>query len=615
MSEDREKKTDLVFRDFDFREAVDTAGLASRAVGDDRIPIAISSEAGVERYDWSKDERFIEVLDHAPASVDLSCARDGLPLLMDHDPRRQVGLIEDVRVGADRKLRGLVRFSRGRAGQDARKDMEDGIRQKISVGYRLDQYTDERAEGAIPTRRYTRWTPMEGSSVAIPADYAVGVGRSAPAPIIHMETRKMQEEKTTRTPEQTAAEIHALCDAYNIPRERERDLLSKGATVDEVRTFIMTEQRNALKAPINTGSLEFFTTDRERNRYSLLRVIKSQVPELARGVDAGFEREVSDTLIRQTGRQTAGFLVPNDALQLQTRALSASTATLGLEAVLTEYGGFIELLRNKSRILELGATVLNGLQGPVSFVKQLTSGVASWVAEGPATGVAASDLTLGTVSLPIKQQQSSTSFTRNMVIQSSVSVEQMVRNDIAASHALSLDLAALNGSGASNQPTGILQTAGIGSVAIGTNGGAPTYDHMVDLEAAIENANADGAQMGYLTTPGIKSKLKKTASLGNTANVPVWLGGQEGTVNGYRAFASLQVPSTLVKGTSSDCHAIVFGDFSQCVVGFFGNGFELIVDPYTLATRNMIQVTSYQAVNVAFRYAAAFAAIKDARNI
>src|SRR5687767_10374946 len=78
---------------------------------DDRVPIALSSEEPVERYDWWEGERFNEVLDHSSSAVDLSRATDGLPFLMDHSVREQIGLIEDVTLDADRRLRGMVRFS------------------------------------------------------------------------------------------------------------------------------------------------------------------------------------------------------------------------------------------------------------------------------------------------------------------------------------------------------------------------------------------------------------------------------------------------------------------------------------------------------------------------
>jgi HK97 family phage major capsid protein len=85
-----------------------------------------------------------------------------------------------------------------------------------------------------------------------------------------------------------------------------------------------------------------------------------------------------------------------------------------------------------------------------------------------------------------------------------------------------------------------------------------------------------------------------------------------GELNGYPAFCSAQIPNNLTKGTSRGiCLAIVFGAFSQAVVGDWGM-MELIVDPYRLKKQGMIEVTSFAMYGIAVKYAAAFAAIKDA---
>jgi hypothetical protein len=130
------------------------------------------------RLDGGRD--YLEILDHSAGAVDLSYAKDGLPFLLNHDTDEQIGLIEDVTVDSDRKLRGMVRFSRAVRAQEIKQDIVDGIRKKISVGYRQSsEYEQKEVDGQIE-RRYRGWMPMEGSSVPIPADYSVGVGRSAP---------------------------------------------------------------------------------------------------------------------------------------------------------------------------------------------------------------------------------------------------------------------------------------------------------------------------------------------------------------------------------------------------------------------------------------------------
>ena len=64
--------------------------------------------------------------------------------------------------------------------------------------------------------------------------------------------------------------------------------------------------------------------------------------------------------------------------------------------------------------------------------------------------------------------------------QSSLAIESILRKDLIDGLASAVDLGALAGTGSSNQPTGVLGTTGIGSVAIGTNGGAGTWAKIVD---------------------------------------------------------------------------------------------------------------------------------------
>lgn len=584
------------------------------------IPIAISSTEPYERQTGPSGSRYLEILDHSEAAIDLSRAARGLPFLYEHNPHELLGRVDNLRLSGG-KLRGLLRFGKSPRAEEVKRDVLDGIRTDISVGYQqITARKDPSPPGyqGLPRLVVTRWMPVEVSSVSVPADSTVGVGRSAaPIPPRTVEiTRHMPEqaELPQQTREKEISDILDLSKLHGIDSQLSHEWIRGGATVDQVRRHILDEVHARKPLPINatTGAPAFFGNDREKRRYSIVRLLDASINK---GVDAGFEREVSQDIARQMGRSSQGVWVPYEALVPQKRSLTTGTATKGPEVVWTDAGEFIPMLRNKSRVAQLGARPLPGLQGNVAFPRQASSAGATWVAEAPGSGLAASDLTLDQVTMVPKQLQSVALFSRLLAIQSAPSVETMVQDDITASHGLAIDLAAINGSGASNEPTGILNTAGIGSVPIGTNGGAPTYEHLVDLEAQIENANADAAGMGYLSTPGIKAKLKKTQKFAGTNGESVWLGGQEGELNGYRAFGSKQVPSTLTKGSSTDCHAIIFGDFSQCLIGMWGVGFELLIDPYSFANRNLIQVVSYQAVNIAFRRAVSFAAIKDARTV
>jgi HK97 family phage major capsid protein len=274
-----------------------------------------------------------------------------------------------------------------------------------------------------------------------------------------------------------------------------------------------------------------------------------------------------------------------------------------------------------------GVQLLGGLQGPVAFPNQTAAGTATWTTENPGSDVADSNLLLSQITLSPKSLMSSTSYSRQLLAQSVIDVDGMVRQDLAAIMALALDLAVITGTGASGQPTGILNTSGIGSVALGTNGATPNYANLVDLESQVTTVNADQFPLSHLVHPTTRGTFKKAVALSNTVGLPIWTKGDvglgsgalpgggsrvPGELNGYPAWASAQVPNNLTKGASAGiCLAIILGAFSQAVVGDWGM-MEIIVDPYRLKKQGMIELTAFAMFGFAVKYAAAFAAIKDA---
>lgn len=411
-----------------------------------------------------------------------------------------------------------------------------------------------------------------------------------------------------RAERERASAITELCEMHGIKGEA-GDFIASGATVQEVVGKIHSRAKANLDA-MRASHVDM--SEKEKRTYSINRAILAAADRTLGDkprVDDGFEQEVSEHIrasLPADYKSRGGFFAPM-------AVLNTGTATAGGNTVFTQEGDFIDLLRAQMKVAQLGATILTGLEGgTLAFPKQTGAGTWSWVAENPGSDVALSDATVGQVLLAPKAGQSATSYTRQLLAQSSLSVEQFVRNDISLAAALGIDSAAINGSGASNQPTGILNTAGIGSVAGGADGAAPTYANVVDLETEIAIDNADIGTMAYLSTPGVRGKLKKTEQFSGTNGVPVWTGGKEGEVNGYAAHVSTQVPSDLDKGTSTGvCHAIIFGVWSQLLIGYWG-AMEVVVDPYTKKRQGLIEVANFQMVGLAVRHAEAFAAMKDA---
>jgi HK97 family phage major capsid protein len=421
---------------------------------------------------------------------------------------------------------------------------------------------------------------------------------------------------------QTASEITDLCVQFNCTDRLSEILKAKTSLVEAkmvVTDIVLARaKKNAAENPAGLAQPTVASlTSQERSDYSLCRAIRSLAGES--GCEATLEREVSADIAKRIGKSTSGMFIPTNLNPFRPRAsgLDEKTNAGGKYTVMTEVRDLIELLRNKARVIQLGATVLSGLTSNIQFPTQASAGTIYWTGDNPGSNVTQADLTFGARTMTPHVAQATTAFSRQLLAQSTVDVEGLVREDLAKVHALGVDAAAISGTGNSNQPLGLLGTTGIGSVAMGTNGAKPTYASCCDLETSIATANADEDGMKFLTTPGMRGVLKKVGKLDSTyASIPLWdqWGNAPGIGDliGYQAFVSNQVPSNLTKGTTNGtCHAIIFGYWPTLVVGEWGV-LELIVDPYSLKKQGMIEVTSFQMVDVMLRQPAQMAAIQDA---
>lgn len=602
---------ELKFREIELR--------AAEADGD-LIPCVLTTEAPVERGN------FIEVLSCNPRDVDLT--RAPLPLIVQHDRTQlNVGVIEQVRAEGG-KLKGLARFGSSTQAKEILADVKAKVVRSLSVGYELLNIISE-------TGRVVRfsWRPYECSVVSVPADVNAGFYRSLKGQNIMTDITIDDDTQTSHTTrsQRIAGKPHALDERdrvreiYAIGRVHNmHDLADKavndGTSLDAFRAIAMSRLRDtgALR-PAESPDLGL--SRREVEQFSFVKAILAQMdPNYARR-EAGFEMEASRALAQKLGREPQGIYVPGEVLRYQSRNqrdLVAGTPAYGGNLVATEHhaDSFITLLRNRSHVINLGATTLGDLVGNVAIPSQAGAASAFWVAEGGAPTESAQ--TFGQVPLTPKTVGAFTDFTRRMLLQATPDIESIVRADLAGIIGVEMDRVAIAGSGASNEPLGILNASGIGSVAIGTNGGPITWTHVLQLEESIANANADEGALAYMTNNRARRALKGTTKVSGDAGAGfIWSDEMRdasgyGTLNGYRSAASNNVPSNLVKGTSGAvCSAMIFGNWSDVLIGQWG-GLDILVDKITNGTSGGTRVIALLDMDIAIRRAASFAAIKDA---
>jgi len=561
------------------------------------VDIAVSSELAVDRS-FGK-----EVLVHEMDAIDLAFLASGrAPLLLDHDMERQIGVIESVDLSEDRVLRAKVRFGRSALAQEVFQDVVDGIRSNVSVGYRVNKM--ERSATNKEEYMVRSWSPLEVSVVSIPADPSVGVGRSAvalePQPKVEPIIKK---DDTMSEVNMDAVRAEAAADAARNAtaiielgaRHNKRSLadaaIKSGKSLAEFRGELL--EVIGQDTPLENENIGL--SNQEVRQFSVVRAIAALANPSDRRLReaAAFEFEASDAAAQRYGRAAQGIMIPNDVLGVWgQRDLSTGTTAAGGATVATNLlaNEFIDVLRNSASVMQAGARMLPGLQGNVAIPKKTAGSSATWISSegGAATE---SEPTFGTVTLSPKNIGAFTDMTRQLILQSTPAIEALVRDDLTQALALAIDKGALEGTAASGQPRGLLNTSGIGKPT-GFVAAIPTFAEVVAIESAVAAGNALSGNLAYITDAatygGMKTKVKDAGS-----GLFVIENNQ---ANGYPVIRSQQ-------GTAGN---VYFGNFSDMLIGMWG-GLDLTVDPYTASSTGTVRIVALQTVDVAVRNAVSFA--------
>ena len=604
-----------------------------------------------------------EILSHDEGAIDFGRLNGGVaPVLWNHNMDSVIGIVRNAYLDKEKKKgRAVVELSRNAKAQEVKRDIDDGILSAISVGYRILEMEEREINGSNAFLA-TRWEPHEVSVVASPAAPDVGISRGlidentmpsvekqdminskrvyaastdAQQPNskkqltmekeqLDLEVVRSEATKKAASAERTRIrEINAMCSKRGFDDLAEQ-LINNGSSVDSCRAAIL-ERIDA--KPVETAKpIEEQLSPKEREQYARDYKITSGIRGLLTNdwsdKASGFAREISQQIAKDSQRSNSSSSLFIPYSSLAKRATYVTTgATTGGNIVATDLlaDDFIEALRNSTVMVGLGVQTLSGLVGDVAIPRR--SGVASTgYLANETTALSQAESTFDQISMTPKTLGTLSKFSRNMLIQSTPGIEDLVRTDILDGINVGLDLGILNGSGSSGQPTGIMQTSGIGSVAIGTNGGAITVDKLIDLETAImeDNAGVNADSISYVTNAKVMGAIKKLKTSGgeylvNNNLQALGRGATPVAVNGYPLAMTNQVPSNLTKGsTSGTCSAVVMGDFSQAILGLYGSGIEITAgeDSDDFA-KNLVSIKGVVAFDVAVRHAQSFAAILD----
>lgn len=400
-----------------------------------------------------------------------------------------------------------------------------------------------------------------------------------------------------------------------------KTIQEQGASIEEINKFLkeledkekLQEERDkkAAEAKERRGGILWNESDKsvslpglelEKDAFSFTRA--------AHGIATGdwgygFEKAVFDEThtrrkdLSASDDQLGGFLVPVQVLQ-----------------------DFIELLRANTVVREAGATVLTNLSGsPVELPKQTGGATAFWVSENGV--ITSSDITLGQVVMQPRSLGALVKLSNRVLRMSSPGIESIVRDDLARVMALKLDIAALRGAGASGEPLGIAQVAGVSELEIDTTGGDFTFFHADRMRQQLAVNNAERGKLGFVSHPSVFGKMRRERIAqysGDTAGAYVILPMTDEQMRahlGFPFFQSTQIPTNLTKSSGTDLSEVYFGNWAELLLGMWTNMEFLASNVAGDATggafaQNQTWLRVIMEVDVAVRHPESFVLINDA---
>lgn len=411
-----------------------------------------------------------------------------------------------------------------------------------------------------------------------------------------MNLNSIREQRAGKVGDMRALVAKAEAEKRNLTTEEQQqfDVLKTAVSAlegQEARAQFLAEAERRMHGTPADGEQR----DRSKleGRVSLLRMLQAQTEQRAlTGAEAEFHAEAE----RRTGRKAQGYFLPMAALETRVNLTSTSG-----DLVPTDHRAdqFINPLRNSLLARRLGVRVLSGLSGNVTIPKQASSTSVGWVAENGA--VSDTGITTDPVTMTPKHAGGVTEMSRQLIMQSSPDIEQLLRDDLAYQLAKAIDSALIVGGG-SNEPTGVLSTAGIGTANLATL----SWANVLGMVKTLEEANTLSASTAWLGSPAAKTKLASTLKASGIAGYLL----EGGRMAEMPAYFSNGVP--LNTTPNPDTLRLILGDWSQVLLGIWSE-VDILVNPFdsTAYARGGVLVRAMSTVDIAVRHPTAFVHAAD----
>lgn len=389
-----------------------------------------------------------------------------------------------------------------------------------------------------------------------------------------------------------AAEKSALTDEQKQQEETiasEMEALDKEIAqlqrIEEKKKSIAKSKMSRTFAPEQDDASEIKELNKMASKFRFGRAAQSILKSNnAEAVD-GVEKELYDEAVeeaKQAGIALEGNIaLPSRLVQFQKNKSLLDVATEGTDAVFTEFGGLIPILRPNPILGQLGATFLTGLRGNVQWPRQ--NGDVAYSFKTETDDVDETTPTLNNISVSPKRFGGFVDVSTQFLIQAPWVVEPWLRAQLEARYALTVDEQGIAGDGQSNDCVGIINYSGVNEVSLGSAGGANTYAALLEMIRVTKSANARMGSPGWLTNAKGEFTLSRTPLQDSGVEGNFIYKPDIGTLIG-RPFATCElVPDDLSEGGTNNLSAIIYSPRWESLLVCIWGGLDILFDPYTQA--------------------------------
>ena len=272
----------------------------------------------------------------------------------------------------------------------------------------------------------------------------------------------------------------------------------------------------------------------------------------ARGLVPEDERNLS------TGKYFRGMLTGQwDGAEAERRAMLVGTATAGGHLVPAPLSAqIIDRARNATRVLQAGARIVPMESSTLKLARVTGDPTAAFRSE--LATIAASDMALDAVTLTARTLASRVIISREL-LEDADGIDEVIETAFSEQFSLTLDLAALYGTGVAPEPLGVKNNASVLKTALAANGATPTYDALIDSVFRVRGGNFEPTAQIMSNRTG-QTFAKAKDSTGAYLTPPAAL-------DGIPRLTTVQVPNNLTVGTGTNTSDVFTADWSELLIG------------------------------------------------